>query len=523
MKHLTGFLFALAGLLFLASCGRVEQTPTTFVFARGSDAEKLDPADVDDGESVNTLAQCLEGLVRFRPGTLEVEPWLAESFAVSPDGLTYTFEIREGVTFHDGTPLDAQAAAYSFQRQLDPDHPAHLPQATFPYWNYLYQDVAAVNVTGPMTLEIVLSQPNASMLASLATFPVWLISPESHRTHGLGMQRHPLGTGPYRFVSWRPGEAVVFARFEDYWGPEPAGFEGLVMRAIPENSARVLALKTGDIHGADGLAPAEVAELEADERFTVHETPGMNVGYMAISSFSDAMEPREVRQAIAMAIDRAAMVELAFGEAGEVAEYPLPPGFLGVPKGPGPMSYNPEEARRLLADFPELAETEIELAVMSNPRPYMPDPGLVASLIRSDLEAVGLNVRIVTREWNSHLSVCRNGDFDLALLGWNGDNGDTDNFLSVFFGSWSARMGSANNIAFYINPVMDDLLLAGRKSVEPEVRQQVYEEALALWSRDLPLIPLMHGKHMIVLRREVGNFTLSRNTNLHFGPVRWEE
>lgn len=508
----------------LAGCaGERGAAPDTFVFARGSDAEKLDPADVDDGESVNTLAQCLEGLVRFRPGTLEIEPWLAESWEISDDGRTYTFTIREGVAFHDGTPLTAETAAFSFRRQLDPGHPAHLDKAAFGYWNYLYQDVHEVRVDGPMTLSLVLKQPNASMLASLATFPVWLISPGSYEQFGDDMQSHPIGTGPYRFVSWRPGEAVVFARFEDYWGPTPAGFERLVMRAIPENSTRILALRAGDIHGLDGLAPAEIAELADDPRIAVHSGPGLNVGYLSISAFSEPLRDPAIRRALALAIDRQAIVDLGYGDSGQVAEYPLVPGMLGYPTEPGPLRHDPEAAREILSAYPELGDERLELAVMSNPRPYMPDPGQVASLIRSDLEDVGLSVDIVTREWNSHLNTVRHGNFDLALLGWNGDNGDPDNFLSIFFGSWSARKGSANNISFYVDEEMDRLLLEARAATGPEARATRYHEALELWARDLPLIPLMHARHVVVLRREIAGFVLSGNTNLFFGPVRWEE
>ena len=177
--------------------------PATFIFAHGSDAQKLDPADVDDGESVNCMAQIMEGLVRFKSGTFEVEPALAESWKITDKGRTYTFKIREGVRFHDGTPLDAEAARYSFARQMDPNHPAHLPEANFQYWNYLYQDVTSVEAVDARTLVFHLKQSNATLLASLAIFPAWLVSPNALKTYGADFQRHPVGTGPYRFVSWK--------------------------------------------------------------------------------------------------------------------------------------------------------------------------------------------------------------------------------------------------------------------------------------------------------------------------------
>ena len=129
-------------IFILGGCSQIDESvspPNTFVFGRGSDAQKLDPADIDDGESVNTLAQICEGLVRFKSGTLDIQPWLARSYTISKDGLTYTFELREGVRFHDGTPLNAETALFTFKRQLDNSHPAHFSKASFQYWKNLFQ------------------------------------------------------------------------------------------------------------------------------------------------------------------------------------------------------------------------------------------------------------------------------------------------------------------------------------------------------------------------------------------------
>ncbi len=495
--------------------------PEAFVFGRGSDAEKLDPADIDDGESVNSVAQVYEGLLRFKSGTFEVKPGLAESYVISEDGLTYRFQLREGVTFHDGTPLTAEAALFSFQRQMDEGHPAHFPEANFPYWNYLYQDIVEVRAVGPMTVEFRLKQPNATLIYSLASFPVWLISPTAFEKYGHELYRNPVGTGPYRFVQWKLGQAIIYERNPSYWG-EAAKFERLVIRAIPDNTVRLLELKAGKIHGLDGLQPAELLSLEKDERFRVYRQPGMNVGYLAISEFSERLRDKKIRRAIAQSIDRQAIVKLALDGFGRVADYPIPPGFLGEPSGEAPIRFNPELAAETLKQFPELGKQPLVLATTSAPRPYFPDPVKIASLIRSDLEGVGLQIEIATRDWKSHLNVCRSGEFDLALLGWIGDIGDPDNFLSVFFGSWAARKGSATNISFYKNPKMDALLLAGRKERDREKRQVIYEDALRIWADDLPLIPLLHTESIAVMRREVTGYVLQPIGNHFFGPVGWE-
>lgn len=510
-----------AGLAGCGERGGDASAPDVFVFARGSDAQKLDPADVDDGESVNTLAQICEGLVRFRSGTLEVEPALAEAFEVSDDGLIYTFHLREGVVFHDGTPLDAEAAAFSFQRQMDPEHPGHLPGANFQYWNYLYQEVDRVEASGAMSVTFHLTEPNSSLLYSLAIFPAYLLSPASFDQHGPDVVRHPVGTGPYRFLRWLPNESILLERNPDYWG-EPAEFLRLMFRVVPDNTVRVLELRNGRAHGIDGVQPAELEQLAADERFRVYREPGMNVGYLTFSLLAERFSDPEVRRAIAMAINRENLAGVALDGTGRVANYPLPPGFLGVPREPEELPFDPERAREILSGHPQLLSLPVRLHVMTAPRSYFPDSVRAASLIRRDLEQVGMAVEIVARDFKSHLDVLRSGEYELGLIGWIGDNGDPDNFLSVFFGSWAAEKGSATNFSFYRNEEMDALLLAGRRETAPERRQEIYEEVLSLWRRDMPIVPLVHGENSVVMRAEVAGFQLNKTGDLRLGGIRWQ-
>lgn len=497
--------------------------PEVFIFARGADAQKLDPADVDDGESVNTMAQIFEGLLGFKPASLEVEPRLAESYQISADGLTYTFKIREGIRFHDGVPLNAETAAFSFLRQLDPKHPAHLSDASFQYWSLLFSAVEAVRVVDEMTLEFGLSRADAAMVSAFASFPAWLISPGAFETYGEAMASHPIGTGPYRFVSWKPNQAVIFERNNDYWSESKAGFQRLVMRSIPLNATRLSELKSGQIDGLDGLQPSELSGLDQDPHFVVHHRPGVNVGYLAFSGFSQPLESPDVRRAIAMAIDREALVELALNGYGSVADYPLPPGFLGIPSETLRLRHDPEAAKSIISNHPEVTARPIQLATFTEPRLYFPDPARIASLIRSDLEAIGLKVEIVTREFKSHLHFTRRGEFDMALLGWMADTPDTSNFLDTFLHSRSAVMGSATNISFYRNPEMDQLLEDALRVSDPEERARFYGEALGLWERDLPLIPLVHGDQIAVMRKEIVGYELHPSGNHFFGPVFWRE
>ncbi|HKJ91497.1 MAG TPA: ABC transporter substrate-binding protein, partial [Oceanipulchritudo sp.] len=514
--------------LFLSGCGGGEEgderaAPETFIFARGADAQKLDPADVDDGESVNTMAQVFEGLLAFKPGTLEVEPRLAESWEISPDGLTYTFILREGIRFHDGTPLNAESARYSFDRQMDPAHPAHFPGASFQYWRNLFSDIERIETVGPMTLRFHLSEPNAGLLSAFASFPAWLVSPGAVERFGQDMAFNPVGTGPYRFVDWRPNEAVLFERNPDYWrtGAE-AGFERLVLRSIPLNSSRMSELLAGNIHGLDGIQPSELSDLEGDARFRIHRASGMNVGYLAFSGLSERLGNVRLRETIAMAIDRESLVDLALDGYGQVAAYPAPTGFTGIPEDRGPLRYDPETARRRVGEHPEWTEQPLRLATFGQPRMYFPDPQRIASLIRNDLEAVGFQVEIINREFKSHLHTTRRGDFELALLGWIADTPDPDNFLGTFFHSEAAVVGSATNISFYRDAEMDALLDAAISTTEEAGRAALYERVLDLWAKDLPLVPLVQADQITVLDARIGGYVLSPSGNHFFGPVAWE-
>ncbi|MGH8021701.1 MAG: ABC transporter substrate-binding protein [Opitutaceae bacterium] len=529
MFPLRSFLVALAALALFPvfGCRRADNSaqPDTFIFARGSDAQKLDPADIDDGESVNTVTQICEGLVRFKSGTLEIEPCLAKDYAISEDGLLYTFHLREGVTFHDGTPLNAKNAIWSFQRQMDPGHPGHVEGANFQYWNYLYQDIVEVRAADEMTVEIRLAQPNATILASLAIFPAFLLSPASLEANGADFQRRPVGTGPYRFVSWTPNQAITMEANPDYWDRErQPQFPRLVMKVVPENSVRLLELKSGRIHGLDGVAPAELAALEGDPRFTVYRDAGLNVGYLVWNQNHERYRNPEVRLAMALAIDRELLASVALEGAGRAAACPLPPGMLGYPENPAAIAipHDPERARALVeANAGDFAEP-IRIQVMTAPRMYLPDPVKATSLIRAQLEAAGMKVEIVARDFKSHLDSLRNFDFDAAVIGWVGDNGDPDNFLSIFFASWATEPGSATNYSNYKNPEMDALLLAARAETDPAERARIYHQVIDLWRRDLPILPLVHGDNLAVTRSEVTHFRIQKIGDLRLGNLGWK-
>jgi peptide/nickel transport system substrate-binding protein len=491
--------FTLVLALFISGCQRSAQPPvSTIIFARGADSQKLDPADVDDGESIKVLVNVGEGLVRFKHGTTEVEPCLATSWTISPDGLTYTFQLREGVRFHDGRPLDAEAAAFSFRRQMDKSHPAHPSDATFAYWAAMFNMITAVEVVKPMTLRLRLREPHAPMLASLCIPAAQLISPKFID------QRHPVGTGPFRFVEWIPNERILLETNPDYWEGAPT-FRRLIFKVVPDSATRLIQLQTNQIQIMDGINPNDLPLIRRDKELKLITAPGLNVCYLAFNCQKSPLNDKHLRRVIAAAINKRDIVDAVYGGMATVAKNPLPPFVTG---------YNdtiPETRNRDTDGVLVPPSHPIKLLVMTNPRPYLPNPIRAAEMIKVDLEKAGIPVEIVPDEWGAHLSRTSHGEYEMALLGWVGDNGDADNFLYVLLDKDTATLGSALNICFWKNDSYHDLMLAARRELDSEKRAALYRKAQEIVFEEAPMVPLAHAEGLLICRSNVDG--------IHFEPI----
>ena len=259
----------------------------------------------------------------FEHGTTEVEPCLATSWTISPDGLTYTFQLREGVRFHDGTPLDAEAAAFSFRRQMDKSHPAHPSDATFAYWSAMFNMITAVDVVGPMTLRLRLREPHAPLLASLCIPAAHLISPKFID------QRHPIGTGPFRFVEWIPNERIVLEANPNYWEGPPT-IQRLIFKVVPDSATRLIQLQTGQIQAMDGIDPNDLPVIRRDKQLKLMTAPGLNVCYLAFNCQKPPLNNKSLRRAIAAAINKKDLIDAVYHGAAIVAKNPLPPFIAGL-------------------------------------------------------------------------------------------------------------------------------------------------------------------------------------------------
>jgi peptide/nickel transport system substrate-binding protein len=311
---------------------------------------KLDPANVTDGESSNVIEQVFEGLVRFKPGTTEVEPCLAVSWTQHDEARRWTFKIRPDVRFHDGTPLTPAAVASAFERQRDEAHP-HRVRGEYAYWKDLLASYVEKVEAGPGPDEVTFrcSRPApAFFTATLAAFAFGVPSPDALAKHGDAFARNPVGTGPFRFVSWNLGaKEIALERFDGHWEGKPA-LARVVYQVSEDATARSQRLRAGGADVIDNLAPETIATLRAEKGVVVVERPGMNVAYLSMNNQRAPFDDPRVREAVALAIDKDRIVQAAYAGFATVAHTPVPPTAAGSGTAPAPRRRDVARARALL-------------------------------------------------------------------------------------------------------------------------------------------------------------------------------
>ena len=472
----------------------------TFVFGAQGEPVQLDPAVITDGISSRITRQVFDGLVRYKGATTEVEPALAEKWEVSSDGRVWTFQLRRNVKFHDGNPLDAAAVVWNFERWWKAAHPQHDNQVkagqTFEYWEGQFGGfddksvVSAVAAVGSHTVRITLKEPQAPFLANLAMFVFDIASPKAVERWGTEFGKHPVGTGAYKLVEWKPNQEVVLEANADYWGVKPK-IKRVVVRNIKDNSQRLGALKAGEIHGMEGLNPDDVSVVKSDANLQLLLRPTNTTGYIAFNYKVKEFQDKRVRQAFAHAINKRGIVEALYGGTGLVATQFQPPALWGYNRELKDYEYNPSQAQAMLRDaglrqglsditWEDGRKEPLVFWYMSRSRPYFPNPKEIAEAMAADLAKVGIKTQLQTTEWAVYLDKRKNGQMPLYMLGWTGDNGDPDNFLCYFF-----CQPGASREGFYANKPVADVLLRAQKLTNQGERAKLYRQAEQLLHDDV--------------------------------------
>ena len=536
----------LALVLVAAGCGGDSDSGGggggELVFGTASDPVVLDGALVSDGESLRAIDQMFEGLVTLGQGTTEVVPNLAESWEADAAGTAWTFHLRDGVTFHDGEPFNADAVCFNFDRWYNFKGPFQLESATY-YWQTVFGGFSdgkteslfkSCEATDESTVVINLTKPSSSFLGALALTNFTFASPKALEEFGAdegsvdeetGFKptgtygtEHPTGTGPFKFESWTRGDRLVMVRNDDYWG-DKAKLERLIFRPIADNAARLQALQSGDIQGYDLVEPQDVPTIEGDDSLQLLDRPAFNVAYVGINQKMPPMDKLEVRQAVAAGLDRQAVVDNFYGGRGEVAKEFMPPSLEGYADDVTEYPYDPAKAKSLLQKAGVQIPLEIDFWYPTDvSRPYMPDPKRNFEAFAASLNKSGFKVTAHSAPWSpDYLGAAQEGKAGhLHLLGWTGDYGDPDNFIGVFFQQPTDQFGFTNE---EITTTLDE----AETETDAAKRTELYQEANREIMDFLPGVPYAHTKPALAFNANVKGYVTSPVSLEPFAPVSIEE
>ena len=483
---LRGSIQKLSALLLIIGVLSWSLAQGTLIIAQGTDPANLDAAKATDSPSATVYSHIYETLFELKQDG-SVVPHLVTNFVVSTDNLTYTFDLRQDVVFHDGTPLTANEVKASIDQFLAPETAAP--------FRFLLDRIDEVVVLDTYKFEVRLKSVFAPLITHFTHSSTAIVKA------GIDLDATPIGTGPFEFVSWDRGERIDLKRFEGYWGTKP-GIEGLRFLSVPENTTRMALVETGEAHVAVRVPPQDIARLNANPNVTVVNAPSVRTIYIWFNHTQAPFTDVRVRQAINYAVDKDEIVEFVLGGAGRVSDAPISPGVFGYTPV-GNYDYDPEKAKQLLAEagFPNGFSTTL----YSPTARYLQDIQ-VSEAIQSQLALVGIDAQIETLEWNAYLAktnvAAAENEVPFGMLGWGAVTGDADYGLYTLFHS-TQHVPTGSGRAFYDNPTVDALLDQARTITDPALRGVLYEEVMTILWDDAAWLYLHSESQLVAVRDNV--------------------
>lgn len=473
----------------------------------GNDISNMDPSQITDIESALVASHVYRGLMKFKPGSVEIEPDLAESYDVTTDGLKLTFRLKKGVLFHDGTEVNADAVMFSVARQMDENHPYHVA-GRMRYSKLMFGDpsttetalVTDVSAPDDYTVQFTLARPNVSFIRMLAMTPAFVVSPRAVQTYGKDFNTTMVGAGPFRIKNYAQDQSAVVVRNEDYDGDRPP-LDEIRFRIMRDPTIRMNSLRKGDSDVISGVQPNDIELLEKDKNISVMSEPSMNLGYIMLNNDLPPFNNKLVRQAMNYAIDKDYIVKTLFNGTSVVAAGIIPPGMLGHDKTRKPYPYDPEKAKQLLVDAGYPGGFKVKFTTHDRPRVYFPVGIRLAERIQKDLEKVGITAQLEQLEYPAFLDKVKSGNYIMANTGWVTDNGDPDNFIYEL-------AGREDNEGNYSNPEATRLMRQAAGENDEKTRAAMYKKAEDMLVENPPFVFLNHGKQVLAVRKRVKNLKM---------------
>ena len=475
------------------------QQAKTLIIAVGAEATSLDVHNTRANSDENVAWYIYEALVSRNNPSLKVTPALATKWETSADGLKWTFHLKKGVFFHDGTPFNAEAVKANFDRLLDPKVKC--------IKSGLYSFIDRVEVVDTNTIAFVCKFPFGPVLAHLAHPGGGIASPAALKQYGNDISRHPIGTGPFTLKAWNVGVSITLERNAKYHGPKPS-FESIIFKTVREDAARVMSIESGEADLAIGIPPIEAERLIKNPALQILRTPTNRIIFVGFNTKKAPFDDVRVRQALNYAVDKKAIIETVLHGYGTISDSVLAPLTWGYTPGQR-YEYNPKKAQQLLKEAGVAPGTKMEIRTPQGR--YLSDSE-IAEAVQGYLIAIGLDVSLQTMEWGAFVGSItkpeKEADQQLFLLGLSPSTADAEWLLRGVC-MCDAFPPPGFNAFYFCNQQFDDLVNKALRTVDPKARLALYDKAQAIYRAEAPMIFLNVMEYVVVGKKDLSGVIVS--------------